>query len=381
LFFSFPLFSCAQTNNNSIAITGVQGAGIFGADGYHLQGNYEGLQLGYQLNMWGNKARWIHLLHVKDVGFMLTYFNLQNISIRNQANSKGILGNNYAVMNYLDISMFKLGKTDLLFSPGIGLLYSDQDYYINGNPLIGSHINLYLQAGFKYRVPVGQSTKLQFAVSMYHYSNSGFKLPNDGINLLTGSVGVIREIDVDGPHRNVATFNFDQKNLVELDVGVGRRGFVQTGNHTDLRTGKPIILTDTAAQQLAESNLYQVNLYAGYSHRASELFSLRGGTDIVYYTHPFSWNNFYRTYQGNKGSSYDHLSVGLSAGTDVWMGRMALMFNYGYYLHYNSPYPVHFYWVLGGKYYLNNWLGLNLKMYMHSFEAQYANLGLVFNIR
>jgi hypothetical protein len=380
LLFVIPLKSLAQNNTNSIAISGIQGIDIFGADGYHLQGNYEGLQVGYQLNMADNKAQWIRLLGVKDVGFQFSWFDLQNVSIRGWANSNGVLGNNYSVMNYLDISMFTWGKTNFLFSPGIGLLYTQQDYYTDGNPLIGSHINLALQAGFKSRTPIGPSTSLQFGVSMFHYSNSGFKLPNDGVNKVIGTIGIVQDIGVDGPQRNVRTFDFDKKNSLELGIGISRRGFVQTGIYTDPRTGKTIPLTDSAAQRAAQSNLYQINMYAGFAHRLNRLISLRAGTDVIYYTHPFSWDNFYRTYQG-EGSSYDHLAVGLSAGADIWMGRMALMFNYGYYLHYNSPEPVHFYWTLGGKYYINNWLAVNLKMYLHGFDAQYANLGLVFDVR
>jgi hypothetical protein len=139
------------------------------------------------------------------------------------------------------------------------------------------------------------------------------------------------------------------------------------------------LLTDTVAQKAAISHLYQAGFYAGYNYRLSQLLSLKAGTDAVYYFRPFSYQNFYSTYQ-ESGTSFDHFSVGLSIGTDVWLGRMAFMFNYGYYLHYAATGPTHTYWIIGGKYYLNSWMALNAKIYIHGLEAHYANFGLVFNV-
>jgi hypothetical protein len=369
----------AQDNPNSISVTAMQGITIFTPDSYQPQGYFYGAEIAYRLNMANNNAAWVKDLNIKDIAFTAAWFNLHAVSINEPPEIKGALGNVFGGLTILDMSLFETGRITFYFSPGMGFIYSTQTYYTNNNPIVGSHINLAVQAGFKMETPLSSTTKLAIGANFFHYSNSGFRLPNEGVNNINATVGIARNIDVNGPDRKKETFRIDDRQSFEFGIGAGRRGFVNQGNYINPQTGKTIPLPDSAAQRNATSNLYMLGLYAGYSYRFNSLFSLKAGTDMVYYTHTFSWNNFYRTYQ-ETGSSFDNQAWGLSLGTDVWMGRMALMFNYGYYLHFNTITPDHFYWTIGGKYYLNNWMALNVKMYIHGFDAHYANFGLVFNV-
>ncbi|HTD41162.1 MAG TPA: acyloxyacyl hydrolase [Mucilaginibacter sp.] len=377
LFVSITCF--AQNGQNSIAITPVLGLNINSPDNNQLKGSYYGAEFTWQLNMANNNTAWVHLLHVQDIGFTFSYFNLQNISLNAKSSSRGFLGSNFGVISCIDMAFLKAGKVTFLFSPGFGFLYATQTYYTTYNPIVGSHINLAVQAGLKAETLISKSTKIQAGLFFFHYSNTASKLPNDGINSLNASLGIVEDINSSGPVRQKATFRINNKHSFEFSLGVGQRGLVQAGQYINPQTGKPIILTDTAKQKSAASNLYLLGLYAGYNYRLSGLLSLKAGTDMVYYFKPFSYNNFYGTYQ-ETGSSFDKLSIGLSLGTDVWLGRLAFTANYGYYLHYANPDSIHGYWIMGGKYYLNNWMALNAKIYIHQFEAHYANFGLSFNV-
>jgi len=370
----------AQSDPNSISLTPLASLSIFAPDG-NLQGSFYGGEAAYQLNMADNNVEWIRLLHVQDISFTAAWLNLQGIYNGGTAASRGMPGNTYAALTIVDMSFLHAGSTRFFFSPGIGLAYATQTYYINNyNPHVGSHINLAVQAGVKLETPVFPSTRLTLGVDFFHYSNSAFKLPNDGINNINTTIGLVRDLKLTGPDREKATFAIDDKQSLEIGIGFGRRGFIQAGAYINPKTGKPVPLPDSAAQKSATSNLYMSGMYIGYAYRLNSLLSLKLGSDMVYYFRPFSWDDFYRTFQ-ESGTSYDHLAVGVSAGLDLWLGRMAFMANYGYYLHYNSIYPTHFYRTIGGKYYLNSWLALNIKMYIHGFEAQYANFGVVFNVR
>ena len=369
----------AQNGQNSIAVTPMLGLTISSPDDNALKGSFYGAEFAYQLNMKNNNNPWVHLLHVKDISFILTYFNLQNISLTLTPNSHGLLGSNLGALTSLDMSFFHIGKADFLFSPGIGFIYATQTYYTDYNPIVGSHINLAIQAGVKMETPISSSTKLQGGLNFFHYSNSAFKLPNDGVNAYNLSIGIVQNINSDKPVQQKAAFDIDKKQSFELSIGIGRRGFIQTGQYVNAQTGKPIILTDSASQKAANSNLYQAGLYAGYNYRINQLFSLKAGTDAVYYLVPFSYQKFYHTFQ-ESGTSFDRLSLGFSTGIDVWLGRMAFMASYGYYLHYVTINPTHTYWTIGGKYFLNSWLALNAKIYIHGLEAHYANFGVVFQL-
>jgi len=368
----------AQNNQNSISIKAIQGVTIF-TPIEQLKGNFYGSEIAYRLNMSNNDVNWIKTLHVRDVAITAAWLNTQGVSPAQSPKSEGLIGSTYAALTIVDFGVFNVGKTAFIFSPGIGLAYTTQTYYTNNNPLIGSHINLAVQAGLKIETPISLSQAITLGMDFFHYSNSAFKLPNDGINNISASLGIIQSLHLSGPDSKEKTFGIDDRKSFEVSIGLGRRGFIQAGKYINPQTGKSILLPDSAAQKNATSDLYLLGMYAGYAYRLNSLFSIKLGTDAIYYFKPFSYSNFYRTYQ-ESGTSSDHLALGLSAGTDLWLGRMALMFNYGYYLHYNTIEPIHFYWVMGGKYYLTDWMALNAKIYIHGFEAHYTNFGLVFNL-
>ncbi|WEK17821.1 MAG: acyloxyacyl hydrolase [Candidatus Pedobacter colombiensis] len=369
----------AQNNQNSISIKAIQGITIFTSD-YQLKGNFYGGEIAYRLNMANNDVGWIKTLNVKDVAITAAWLNTQGISSDQISNPKRLIGSTYAALTIVDFGIFNVGKTAFIFSPGIGFSYTTQTYYTNNNPLVGSHINLAIQAGLRAETPISPSNKIMLGIDFFHYSNSAFKLPNYGIDNINASLGITQNLHISGPNRKAETFDSDNKQSFEVSIGAGRRGFIQAGNYINPQTGNPIPLPDSAAQKSATSDLYLLGMYAGYAYRLNSIFSIKLGTDVVYYFKPFSYNDFYRTYQ-ESGTSFDHLALGVSLGTDIWLGRMALMFNYGYYLHYKTVDPTHYYWVLGGKYYLTNWMALNAKIYIHGFEAHYANFGFVFNIK
>jgi len=56
------------------------------------------------------------------------------------------------------------------------------------------------------------------------------------------------------------------------------------------------------------------------------------------------------------------------------------MSSYGYYLKYNSYYPIKYYGVVGFKYYINEWVGPQMKIHFHKAQADYCGLGLVFRV-
>jgi hypothetical protein len=222
---------------------------------------------------------------------------------------------------------------------------------------------------------------LQVGVMASHGSNASWQPPNNSVNIFSPFVGVSANVDAVGPASHKVSFEVNDVNSFDLAIGAGKRGLTKTGIVLNPIPGQPnYFLTDEEAQKKTPSDLYQIGMYAGYNRRINSLISLKVGTDIVYYTHPFSWQNFYNTYQGN-GSSYDHESVGVSVGSDLWLGRFALTANYGYFVHYNSLYPVHFYATLGGKYYLTRSLALNGKLYMERAEPQNASFGLLVTVK
>lgn len=133
--------------------------------------------------MTGNRTALVQLLHVLDIGFTFSFFNLKNISLDGEPGSRGFLGSSsLGVISNVDRAFFETGKVTLLLSPGFGFLYTTQTYYTTYNPIVGSHNNLAVQAGLKAETPISKIIKIRAGLFFFNYSNAAFKLSNDGID-------------------------------------------------------------------------------------------------------------------------------------------------------------------------------------------------------
>lgn len=362
LVIGYLLLNCtvkAQDTKNSIEISGTSGIKIFSPEKNYLTGPLFGGELSYHINMTGNKNNYIRILNIKSIDAVFSYRNMSRVIINHDQTTKGAIGNTYGVLGRVEISLLKINKTELLLTPGVGLLYATETHSTNNqNNIIGSHVNLAAQAGLKIFTPITHSTGIQAGVDVFHYSNGATYLPNNGINAFSYTLGIVQKINQYGP--TVAPEQDDQsKHFFEVGVNIGRRGSVTS-----------------------DKGLYKTALYLGYNYRFSPALSIKLGTDAVYYNKAFNTNNVYDaldTFQ-NYGTSYDRWRVGIAAGPDVWLGKLAVMTGFGYYLHYNSFYPVKTYWTAGLKYFITPYMALQAKGYIHHTEADFVGYGVQFRI-
>ena len=347
----------AQTGQDKIELTPFKGIKIFTAEKNYLEGEFYGAEVAYHFNMLKNQSPYIRMLNIKDIDVVASYRNMEQVVLNNNPDSKGLLGSAFGVGGRLEIGLVKAGPVQLLFTPGLGFVYSTETYFTNQNPITGSHLNLSAQAGLKLLTAISSSTGIQAGFDVYHYSNGAFRLPNNGVNAYNLSLGVVQNINYERPASapNPAYESF-HRHSVDLGVDVGARGVFQEDKH-----------------------FYRTGLYANYSYRLNRTFSLKAGTDAVYYQQVLDVTRFAETFQ-YYGASYDKWRVGVSAGTDIWLGRLVIMANFGRYLHYNSYFPTKYYWTAGMKYYVLPWLALQGKGYVHNTEADYIGLGLAVKI-
>ena len=359
IYLSLFIFSCAsaQSTSNQLEISGLYGISSFTAEKYKLPGHLVGGEAVYHFNMANNKADYVRLLNISSIDVVGSYRNLHSITITNDPGSKkGALGEVYALMGRLEIPFIKAGATQFIFTPGFGFAYSTQTYFTNGNPLVGSHINLAAQAGVKVKTPVSASTSIQAGIDIFHYSNGAYRVPNNGINTVEASVGIVQDINTSATITGEHASDQYYKHSFEFGADIGRRGVYKS-----------------------KQGFYKSGFSAAYNYRVNPVFSLKGGADAVYYYTVFDPNNYEVTYQYN-GTSYDRWRVGLSLGGDLWLGRFAVMANYGYYLHYKSTKPIHTYWTPGLKYYFLPWAAIQAKAYIHGSDCDYVGGGIMLRV-
>jgi hypothetical protein len=378
-------FAKAQNAVNSIEVSPIYGLKMFTADST-LKGSTWGVQVVYHINMANNKADWVKMLNIRTVDLAFSFRDYQNVYLSGQpTTSIGFLGNYYGAVARVGIELAHAGKTEFLLTPGFGFGYAGQSYYTNDNPLVGSHINFTAQVGLKVLTPLSLSTRLVAGVDVYHYSNAAFKLPNYGVNSINATIGIDQDINTPAPQTAKKVTTGYKKGTFEVGVDIGRRGLVQDGGvfiqHPEYKD----------YQKNATSELYQSGVYLGYNYRLSQVFSVRGGLDGVYYYKTLDTlsdlHHFYATYQ-ELGSSYDRWRVGASIGAEIWLGRFSLPVNYGYYIHYHYFVPTYDhtyeapnnYWTFGARYALNRWLTLEAKQYLHRTQADFAGFGVIFRL-
>ncbi|WP_295655546.1 acyloxyacyl hydrolase [uncultured Mucilaginibacter sp.] len=392
-FFPFFIFTClslqharAQDKQNSIEFSPVYGLQMFSGEGNTLKGQFYGVEATYHLNMANNEAPWVRMFRVKRISFAASYRQLDGAYLVKQPGSTGILGNVFGLTSRLDISLFNIGATDVRVTPGFGFAYATQDYYTDNNPLIGSHINFTAQAGLKVVTPVSKTTRLLAGIDIYHYSNAAVKLPNDGVNVLNASIGIDHDIDKAGPGTSQTNEKYKTfaKHSFEFGANIGRRGLFQTN--------QGISPAESQYQRTATSHLYKSGFYAGYTYRFNSLFGFKLGADAIYYYTTLDTiqtiNHFYATFQ-ELASSYDRWTVGISAGPDIYLGRVVFDINYGQYLHFNAyqglkgfhPDPPNWYWDFGGKYFITPSFALEAKQYLHRTEADYVGIGILYRVK
>jgi hypothetical protein len=355
LFVAYSSF--AQDNRNSVEITPLAGVKIFSAEKNTLKGNIWGAEAAYHFNMTENKANYVRIFNIKSLDAVLTYHNMEQVVVNGDPTTKGLLGSTVGLLGRFEIGLLKVGPTQLLLTPGAGVLYSTQTYFTdNRNPIVGSHINFAAQTGLKLYTAVSSSTGIQAGFDIYHYSNGAVRLPNNGVNTYSVSLGVVQKVDQTGPATQSNDEGYNQKHSFEIGGDIGARGVFKS-----------------------REVFYKSGLYAGYNYRLSPVISLKVGVDAVYYFTVFNPDDYLRTFQSD-GTSYDRWRVGTSIGTDVWFGKLALMANYGRYLHYRTFFVNKWYWTAGLKYYVKPWVALQARGYIHRTQADYVGYGLLFRI-
>ena len=365
----------SQRGQNSLFANYFSNISALGGESYQIKGNIWGVTAGYNFSMEKNKAYWTRALNAKNVAVAFSYINMEDAGPTQAPQAKGFLGDAYSLRSQLDICLFNIDKTNFMLSPGFGLTYVTKTFRTTDNPLVGSHINMNVILGAKLEIPVVRSTKIVAGIDLFHFSNTAFKLPNKGVNLLNASLGIVEGLNSVNKERKVSFAATEDKGAFEFGIGIGHRGLQQQFN------APATSLNDSLQRKFGTSKLNNIGMSAGYNYRLNPLISFKAASDVIYYTTTYYLPDYKTTVQ-EYGTSKDKLSVGLSGGLDIWLNRLVFEGSYGYYLHLNyATTPIHTYWIIGAKYYFTPWLAFEAKTYLHLAEAHYTNFGVLFHLK
>ncbi|MFD2822102.1 acyloxyacyl hydrolase [Lacinutrix iliipiscaria] len=313
-----------------------------------IKGHPEGTILSWNKKTFGENP-WQQRYNYPDYGVSLIYQDLKN----------EVLGNNISLYAHYN---FYFLKRNLMFRIGQGLAYNSNPYDKvdnHKNVAFGSHIlsSTYMMLNYK-KERIIDRFGLQAGFSLIHYSNANVKAPNTSVNTIAFNVGVTYDLDEEAQEyiKTITKEKFTQPikyNLV-FRSGINESDVVGSGQYP----------------------FYIISAYA--DKRLGHKSAVQLGTDVFF-------SNFLKEYikyrhvafpeEGEDGTA-DYKRVGVFAGHELFINKMSLVTQIGYYVYYPYDFEGRTYIRVGLKRYFGEKWFAALTLKSHAAKAEAVELGV-----
>ena len=348
--FSIVFSQEKQTSSSYIGVNYFTGnIALHNNDILHLiQGHPEGLILSWNKKTFGYED-WEQRYNYPDYGVSFAYQNLKN----------DVLGNNYSLYGHYN---FYFLKRNLMLRIGQGLALTTNPYDRidnHKNIAFGSKImsSTYIMLNYK-KERIFNKFGLQAGLSLIHYSNANVKAPNTSINSLTVNVGV--------------TYNLEDEDLEFVDT-VTKEKFTEPFKYNI------VFRSGINESDVLGSGQFPFYIFSGYvDKRLSHKSAIQLGTDVFF-------SNFLKEYiyyrsvafpEYNEDGNADYKRIGIFAGHELFINKMSLITQLGYYIYYPYDFEGRTYFRVGLKrYFGKKWFG-SLTLKSHGAKAEAVEFGV-----
>jgi hypothetical protein len=315
-----------------------------------ITGHPTGLLVSLNKKTFGEKE-WEQTYNYPDYGL-----SVHGVDFKNES-----LGKNIAIGLHYN---FYFLKRNLLFriSQGIGIATNPYDRETNNkNVAFGSKIldnnyfllqyqkqNLYKNIGF------------QAGLLLTHFSNGRFKAPNSGINTVVFSAGLNYNFEKD---QQYVKSNSDLSFTENIKYNFAFRTGISEGPVTGL----------------GQRSFYHLGFYA--DKRINRKSALQLGTDLFFSGYLKDYIQFSSVAFPDKkpiDPNVDYKRVGVYVGHELFINKLSVEAQLGYYVYKPFKYEISIYERLGLKYYFYNNLftGVGIKAHGARAEAIEFSLGI-----
>lgn len=306
------------------------------------------------------KKFWEQLYGYPWIGLTYWYSNL---------GTSPYLGSVHALLPHINFELYSTRKVNfgLRIAAGLGYLTKTFDRITNYKHLaIGTHLNFAGNIMFDIRYKANPRLYLTGGISLTHFSNGSFKLPNYGINIPAIHAGAAYQLNK--PNRYIERrlydptkpFDFDMHHVFEIDF-IGIIGY----KNLDAIFGKKFLV---------------YSLYGNIRKQISYKSHLGVGWDISYDGSDYKMLEKKQIIIDNK---FSLIKTGVSASYGLAMGRLSFDFNYGFYIYLNDVDKADgaFYHKVGLKYDITEKLFANILLKTHWGKADYIGWGIGYRIK
>jgi len=317
--------------------------------GHFLKDHPQGFMLSWNKKSIG-KHDWEHRYNYPDFGYSFAYQDYNNKSL-------GKLYSLYAHYNFYLLP--RANKNQLIIRGGWGLAYNTNPYdkvKNSKNVAFGTHINSSTYFKLYYQNEnIFDKIGVNTGLTIIHSSNSSVKSPNTGINIWAATIGLNYNLDDTSELKLIP--NEEEKKFKEPI----KYNFVfRTGaNETDvINSGiEPFfILSAYADKRLNRKSAIQFggDFFAIYSMK--NFIKLKAITDSDF----------------EKG---DFKRGGLFIGHELFINKVSIISQLGYYVYYPVEFEGRIYQRLGLKRYFNNWFAA-VSLKAHAAKAETVSFGI-----
>ncbi len=256
---------------------------------------------------------WNQAMRYPQVGVLVSVTDLGNPSV---------LGQEFSLVPNLAYRFARFGKFNLMGFVGIGFAFFNKPYDRIENPenkLIGSHLTNKTILGIMLEYQLDPHFSLSGAIEYIHYSNGHNQLPNVGINIPAGHLGLRycpegKPLTYHGPDSLAPV---DKRWLVNVRLGLGVHEF-----------GDPVKPAGGPKYPI-----YTGSLYA--SKRLGLILNLQAGIHVNYYTSFHDYLSYHDLHKEDR--HWRSVSMIAFGGLEFLLGHFAFTVQMGGYL-YNPTY-------------------------------------------
>ncbi|UKM64912.1 acyloxyacyl hydrolase [Flavobacteriaceae bacterium GSB9] len=360
LFYTYALFFCFgivlaqdKTHTTYVDVNYFRGnIALHNNEILHLiKGHPEGAIIGWNKKTYGFEA-WEQRFNYPDYGVSFAYQNLKN----------DVLGNNYSLYAHYNFYFF---KRNLMFRIGQGLAYNTNPYHKENNyknVAFGSTFmsSTYVMLNYK-KERLFNKFGLQAGFSLIHYSNANVTSPNNGTNSVTLNVGLNYSLDKDVPeYQNTIDKKDDRAFSEPIKYNLVFRSGINESDIIDSGQFAMYVGSVFADKRINKSSALQFGAEVFFSNFLKEL--------IYYESVAFP--------EKKVSGDEDYKRVGVFAGHELFINKISLITQLGYYVYYPFDFEGRTYFRLGLKRYINKkWFGV-LSLKSHGARAEGVELGI-----
>lgn len=343
---------CAQEKrNNSYLDVNYFGGNIalHNNDILHLiTGHPEGFIFTWNKKTFGNQP-WEQRFNYPDYGASFVYQDLKN----------DVLGENYGLYAHYN---FYFLKRNLMLRIAQGLAYNTNPYDKEDNHkniAFGSHFlsSTYLMLNYK-KERIFNRFGLQTGLSLIHYSNANVKAPNTSVNTIAFNFGLTYNLDnedaeyIDNPD--------DEKFTERIKYNIAFRSGINQSDVIGSGQFPFYIFSAYADKRLGHISAVQLGVDVFFSNFLKEL--------IYYQSVSFP--------ELDVSGKEDYKRVGLFAGHELFINKMSIETQFGYYVYYPFDFEGRTYIRIGLKRYFGKKFFGAMTLKSHGAKAEAVEFGI-----